>query len=276
MDKQLEEFVNRWQTETNVGSIEDRIKRNEGWNLFFSTMAKERTGVFSIEEKEAIDFVKSEGNLEGVNSILDVGCGTGRYTLPLSTYASRVLGVDMSDDSLNILNRDAKNNGITNIETKSSMWEYFDTTEKFDLAFSAMCPAICSKADVDKLESFATKYCAIVTSAKGTYSTNRRNLQKIIAPDGLQNAVKSDAIYIYNYLYLQDKKPSMKVLTNRRVEVRDIDKAIVQLQQNFAIYGYTGKEVDKIITDYVYEHAVDGKLEEVRILNRAVITWKVK
>lgn len=276
MDKQVEDLIKVWEDTANVGSLEDRIKRNEGWNLFFSTMANERKGPFTIEEKEAIDFVKSEGNLEGVNSIIDIGCGTGRYTLPLSKYASRVLGVDMSEDSLSILNRDAKNEGITNIETRSSMWEYFDTDEKFDLAFSAMCPAICSYKDVDKLESYATKYCAIVTSAKGTYSTNRRNLQKLIAPNGLPNATKSDAIFILNYLYYQDKKPSMKILTNRRVEVRDIDKAIIQLQQNFAIYGLVGDKVDKIIRDYVYENAVDGKLEEVRILNRAVITWKVK
>jgi ubiquinone/menaquinone biosynthesis C-methylase UbiE len=54
--------------------------------------------------KKLFDFLKNELQLNAkykLNRLLDLGCGTGQLTIPLSHYFNEVIGVDPSQDILN-------------------------------------------------------------------------------------------------------------------------------------------------------------------------------
>ena len=88
-------------------------------------------------------------------SILDVGCGTGMYTIRLGKTASRITALDISKEMLDILNFDAKANGVSNITTVHSGWDSFQTDVSHDIAFCSMTPAIMYEGARRKLTDMA-------------------------------------------------------------------------------------------------------------------------
>ncbi|WJI08787.1 class I SAM-dependent methyltransferase [Methanobacterium sp. CWC-01] len=67
-------------------------------------------------EKEAMD-VRVKLNITSEDTVLDFGCGTGGIALKLARYSKKVIGVDISQPMLDVLEKNAKNEGIENIET---------------------------------------------------------------------------------------------------------------------------------------------------------------
>ncbi|KAG8559167.1 hypothetical protein GDO81_017260 [Engystomops pustulosus] len=47
-------------------------------------------------------YVKNKTNEQPLDMALDVGCGSGRSTLPLAPHFNKVLGVDISDSQINV------------------------------------------------------------------------------------------------------------------------------------------------------------------------------
>ncbi|XP_040297434.1 putative methyltransferase DDB_G0268948 [Bufo bufo] len=57
-----------------------------------------------------LSYVKAKTNEQPLEMLVDVGCGTGRYTLPLAPHFKKVLGIDMSESQINV----AKQNTLAN------------------------------------------------------------------------------------------------------------------------------------------------------------------
>jgi SAM-dependent methyltransferase len=86
--------------------------------------------------------------------VLDVGCGTGMYTLRLAQEALKVTAIDLSPEMLKILRNDAQRLGLSNIEIRQADFLTLDLEEDFEVIFCSMCPAMAHPEAVDKLLSF--------------------------------------------------------------------------------------------------------------------------
>ena len=75
-------------------------------------------------------------------TVLDVGCGSGMYTIRLAREAERVTAVDISQGMLDILREDAGAQGLDNIDYVRAEWMEFDSDATFDVVFCSMTPAI--------------------------------------------------------------------------------------------------------------------------------------
>ncbi|WP_419787347.1 class I SAM-dependent methyltransferase [Pseudodesulfovibrio sp.] len=84
-------------------------------------------------------------------TVLDVGSGSGMYTLRIARDASRVTAVDISARMLEILKEDAENLGIHNIDYVHSTWDDFQDNGPYDIVFCSMTPAIESEESRHKL-----------------------------------------------------------------------------------------------------------------------------
>ena len=84
-------------------------------------------------------------------SVLDVGCGSGMYTIRIAKEAARVKALDISDVMLDILREDAEARGLHNIDYLRSEWMDYDGDETFDIVFCSMTPAIQSEESRLKL-----------------------------------------------------------------------------------------------------------------------------
>ena len=72
-----------------------------GWEYFFDKHAPEyMDNIFTGNTDAEVDFLEEELGLEKGDSVLDVGCGTGRHSLELARRGYNVTGIDISEKML--------------------------------------------------------------------------------------------------------------------------------------------------------------------------------
>ena len=72
-----------------------------GWEYFFDKHAPEyMDNIFTKNTDAEVDFLVEELGLEKGDSVLDIGCGTGRHSLELARRGFNVTGIDISEKML--------------------------------------------------------------------------------------------------------------------------------------------------------------------------------
>lgn len=147
-------------------------------------------------------------------SVLDIGCGTGIYSLPLAARARTLTALDFSPEMLDILKREAAKKKIKNLEILECRWEDFKAPrrngKKFDACFASMTAAVKKFSDVKKMEDCAREFCAVVTWAGA-----RENafMDRICAKFGVKRKAPDFAKTVEKYLKAKNRKYAKMIFT---------------------------------------------------------------
>lgn len=92
------------------------------------------------------------------STVLDIGCGAGRYSVALSSKCKKLTATDISSEMLACAEAASLKNKRTNIDFKLTDWHNLSISDigwhnKFDLVFANMTAAIRSPEDFDKMLS---------------------------------------------------------------------------------------------------------------------------
>ena len=68
--------------------------------------------------------------------ILDLGCGSGNFTLPMATYSKEILALDFSPAMLQVLSHNLKQRNIQNVKTALCKWEDYEGAYPADYVLS--------------------------------------------------------------------------------------------------------------------------------------------
>lgn len=109
-----------------------------------------------VIDSEENDFYKLIGNVKN-KKILDVGCGTGRYSIPLAKKGAEVEGIDISPGMLRKARRKVKRKNLKIKFKKSGMTNLPYEDNSFDLVISSL--AIDHVKDFDKAIKEMTRVC---------------------------------------------------------------------------------------------------------------------
>ncbi|NLV97746.1 MAG: class I SAM-dependent methyltransferase [Desulfovibrionales bacterium] len=129
-------------------------KGREFWNAKARTFPRFEEGDANYEARMLRLATDNGVDFRG-KDILDVGSGSGMYTIRLARAAASVVAVDISDEMLRILEEDARQQHIHNITCVHSSWDDFSLEQTFDVVFASMTPAIDNDESSDKLMTFA-------------------------------------------------------------------------------------------------------------------------
>lgn len=78
-----------------------QIKGKSEWQMFFNSHAPVyMNNPFTKNTIKEVDFILDELRIRPENSILDMGCGTGRHSIELAKRGYKVTGVDLSSGML--------------------------------------------------------------------------------------------------------------------------------------------------------------------------------
>lgn len=151
--------------------------QQEYWNARARTFPRFEEGEQTYEAGMLRRILDAGVDFSG-KSVLDVGSGSGMYTLRLARMAQSVTAMDVSDEMLRLLQEDAATMGINNIVTVHSGWNDFDANHRFDIVFASMTPAIDSDESREKLMRFASGWIVFMGFAKRMPSNIMQGLYK--------------------------------------------------------------------------------------------------
>src|SRR5215467_11513329 len=78
-------------------------------------------------------FLRLREKVSSHSGVLDVGAGTGRFSLALAPLVDHVIAVEPSAATLNFLSQDAAAKGLTNISYVQSTWQEVSDELQADL-----------------------------------------------------------------------------------------------------------------------------------------------
>jgi SAM-dependent methyltransferase len=95
------------------------------------------------------------------DTVLDIGAGTGRWTIPLAKVAFRITAVDPSEAMLEILKRNSVESGVTEkIDIINTNWEQAEVEScDFVICFHAMYMSFDFAGFIHKMEAHAKRRC---------------------------------------------------------------------------------------------------------------------
>ena len=235
--------------------------------------------------KSLLKKIKKENIVFKNKTILDIGCGTGVYSLPLAMEGEKVIAVDFSDKMLGILKQETLKKRIENIKIINSEWKNFDAKKygkKFDIAFASMTAAIRNFSDIKKMETAAKDHCIVVTWAGVRKS---RFAQTIYKKFGIKNKAPNFAENIEKYL-IKKKREYIKFPANETWEFTgNAKESAKNILPHLQINGIkiSLKNLEKTIKEIYHSPAknsarkktsTDGLIKNKTYAKKAVFIWK--
>ncbi len=225
--------------------------------------------------RKALDILtQREVDFSG-KKVLDIGCGTGIFTLPLAKIAQFVVGLDFSEAMLDRLREESERHGIKNIGIMHSTWKDFDPYEtnlikSFDAVVSSMSMAIKEEEDVLKMEACSRRFCAYIG-----WGRLRKNplMEEIFARHDIQFKPPPGAQAIHEILLKKQRQPSIDYIHTSWQWQGTAEEAVGDIAMHMEIQG--GAPNLEIIKDIVGQNSHDGKLTHTTQAEQGVIVWQV-
>ena len=120
--------------------------------------------IAAMEKKLTLDQVNALPLLPD-DTLLDMGCGPGRLSVPLAQRVKSVTSLDMSDAVLRYCAENARAAGATNLTTKKLDFHDAVPGENIEKHDVVICSRSVGLGNLRKLSTFATRMVAIVTFA---------------------------------------------------------------------------------------------------------------
>ena len=104
-------------------------------------------------------------------NILEIGCGTGNFTMLMAKYSKHILGVDFSQDMLNELNKRLNAENYQHVDLIQSKWEDYSPNNKFDyiVSVNSLYRIRYMKEALVKMHETATKGVILVRTIQESF-----------------------------------------------------------------------------------------------------------
>ncbi|MFK2823137.1 class I SAM-dependent methyltransferase [Arcobacter sp. YIC-80] len=240
-----------------------KAKGKEAWDEKAPSMNKKvHKSIYNEQFLEKLD-------LDGINSLLDVGCGVGNLSLRLAPKLDEVYCLDYSSKMLEILNQNAKEQNISNIKTINKSWyDSWDDVPNTDLVIASRSMEVKDmKEALTKLNNKANKKVIISYKKGGSFVSD-----EIL--DIMQRKIikKPDYIYVLNILYQMGINASVNFIQSEGRNTIYTSKEKFIQSVSWSIDGLSEDEI-KRLEDY-YDTLDLEKKQKEEFVQWALISWE--
>lgn len=176
---------------------------------------------------------------------------------------------------LEVLEEECSARSIENIETTLCSWEDFDGKKSYDLAFTALSPAIRSRKDLLAMEKASRSRCCLVTSCPSDWMSLRNDLwEKVIG-----KFVPSDASsirYPLNVLLDEGRSPILLKLEDKIETKSPSQNVIDHYLDYFQIFTDMTQGKVNIVREHILSQANDGYVISRGTRCLHLLCWKCK
>lgn len=213
-------------------------------------------------------------------TVLDLGCGNGSVTLEVAKHVKQVTAVDISEEMLKLVQKNAAADGTSNIKYIQSSIEEIEVDEigQYDIVIASRSLGSIKdiKKELKKIDSIAKKY-VYMTHWSAASNQFEKDLCKVT---GMPHHPHPDYIYVCNMLYQMDIYANLEPINcSSRHIYRDLNDAV---ERHVWKLGWTTNNIKKEkrmeIEDYLKKKLVkmeNGTLEyNTDIPSWMLLWWK--
>lgn len=268
--------------------VRDRWIRREGYRWNPEAWDEDVGYYVSIpvptrEDNDFIRFVTDNYQFKGDETVLDIGCGAGQYSVALSSMASEVVGIDFSGRMIDAARECAARNGAGNVRFLKKNWADITPDDPllkdgFDVVFAHTTPAIGCARDFELMMDTAKQMCfhSMPVRRKDPLMESIWNMLGHDRSPSSGMAVEDD-IVLYSFILGWDKGYNGRTLYETDIvwdEKRILKSVIEGCRASAARYGGFTHEEDAKVEQYLKSLAdADGKVYSCTDTQIANILW---
>lgn len=263
----LEELKNNWKSD-NQSDIQARM-----WDKAALDFAKK-----PLPDINNNEFLKLLFKLYPINNetkILDIGCGTGGYSLALAPFINSATGIDISGEMIRIAKNNLYEAKINNVEFLQLDWSNTDIDKlnyrsNFDIVFAHMSPAVNDFATLDKMDACAKKFC-IIDKPSRRINAVLDEVMRLVGIDpipdetGIQN--------IFSYLWCKGYEPKFEYEKQIWEAPKSLENMIAWCTDRAELKKKLSLDDKKIIKEYLESIAADGMVNENTKVTKVTVIW---
>ncbi len=213
----------------------------------------------------------------GKTRILDIGCGTGIYSLAFADMAGPILGIDVSPKMIEYANRNAAAAGAHNAKYEVADWLAMDgddplITDGFDVTIAHMTPAICSAETFRRMLDVSNGQC-FLTSYISRGSPIRDKMREISGSEEFSEQNK--LLNALDMLWSMNLEPEIEYEVRRYSFTKTLDETKAFYINDMRTYDGVNDEMCREAEKYLKSLAVDGMVRDESRALVATIYWKM-
>ncbi|WP_060826132.1 SAM-dependent methyltransferase [Sulfurospirillum cavolei] len=122
------------------------------WNASSKRHPHDDDASINEDAQHIIAWVESHGIAFEGYSLLDIGCGTGAFAIPLALKKAHITALDISYDMLKIVNGKSEMHDLSGFVTlQHANWSTFTPPVTYDIVLASMTPAISTPRDIETM-----------------------------------------------------------------------------------------------------------------------------
>lgn len=271
----IELFTNHWRLDGRRHST-----MAEFWDDRSESFHHHKEKVNTQRRRDFVNWVAGKCGLGHDGQVLDLGCGTGHYSMLWAEWADEVQGFDLSPKMITLAEENARR---TDLERKIKLrvldWREADPAalgweKRFDLSFACRTPAICDRATLDRMLAVTRGFGVVVGLAEQN-SAIKDDLKKIIRREDETMRAARSVYSVFNLLWLQGFFPEVSYFTQHWTENLSLEEAVTLQCRSFESNGPLADDEVKLITGYLQDRLVNGLIEEEVTATSAVLIWSM-
>ena len=274
MGMTLQELEREWEEAYGYGTPGERVDRARRWLPYYTCLAKDAESRPFDPDTDPNGFIAAlteSGALREGDALLDIGAGFGDWALRFARRCRAVTALELNPSSAELIGKRAAEAGIRNIETVTGAWESFVPETKYDVAFTSMCPAVCTVSEIRRMESMASRACCILTVRKGSYDRHRKAMMSELDlhPRGMVTVAET-----YGRV-LAAMVRTVRTVDREVCRAFDVpvEKVLEQYPIYFSVFGVPEADALAFLKAYLARNAENGVLHDESKLCLSLLIW---
>lgn len=223
-----------------------------------------------IAEKKMID---------SDSTILDVGCGTGKYSFSLAKESKHVTGVDLSPKMIEKAQEKKKETNTHNVHFQVADWhatelETLGFSKAFDLVIANMTPAVRNFDTFIKLSKAGKGFCIMSKPIKRTDPVSDA-VRQMLGIEKKKESSDTEFLYAFQILWQQGFLPELHYEDQVWDMKKPLDDAYKLYGNRMKSYRELTKEEEKRIYTFLESISEDGFVMEKVMTTIATMMWNV-
>lgn len=270
----LKELEQRWITGDNYQpGVQQRI-----WDRVAQSYGERPVPMF--EDNYFLQYIEHTLPLTKDLTTLDIGCGSGVYSMALAPRVGQAIGVDISPKMIEYANARSKDLGLDNAKFHCVDWSLADIDalgfrSAFDVVFAHMTPAIADFNTFDKLNACSRNLCLMEKPTR-----RRDQIQdeafRLIGLDRSEDQYHGSVLQAFAYLWYKGYCPQFYYHNEVWNGEKTVDDMAAWCVDRAKLHKELTAAEEETIRSYITMQAVDGIVREITTTTKVTVIWRVQ